>query len=173
MKDKKRIIIMLISLIVIIAIALVTLLWFKSKNELDEVKVQIIQIDNLDNSEEIIKEYVKKKGETVVLNSTDNYYDCGKEPSDIKILKITKDSVKISRKGKAYRLIGDYKGKKFNELGMKVYSLMEGIDYESYTEEVIYNIKYEIKISYSIDATSPSSPECSQSRYTLFVSFSK
>ena len=172
LKEKKKIIIMSIILICLITITLGILLYFKNNNNLDEVKVHIIQLDNADGKEEIIKKYTKKKGEIVDLNSF-GYYDCGRQPSNIKILKITKNYVKISRNGISYRLIGKYKGKKFNEIGVKMYSLVEGRDFESYTEEVIDNIEYGIKTSFSIDQTSPNSPECSQARYTLFVEFSK
>ena len=172
MKNKKKIIIISIILLTLITITLGILLYFKSNNNLDEVKVQIIQLDNANGREEIINEYIMKKSETVDLNSI-GYYDCGKQPSNIKILKITKNYVRISRKRKAYRLIGKYKGKKFNEIGMETYSLVEGIDFESYTEEVKDNIKYGIKIGFSIDQKPPNSPECSQARYNLFVEFSK
>ena len=145
---------------------------FKKSNELSEVKVQIVQVDNSNNEEKIIKEYIKKKGEIVDLESI-GYYDCDKNPNNIKILKITKNFVKISRNRKAYRLIGEYKGKRWDDPNIKMYSLVNGKDYEGYTEEVIDNVKYKTKTSFSIDQTSPNSPECSQSRYTLFVQFSK
>ena len=162
-----------IFIVLIIGIILGIFLYFKSTNNLSKAKVQILRFDALDKKEEIIKKYSIKKDDVVVLDNFSDYYGCGREPNNIKILSITKNSVKISRNKKMYRLIGAYKDKSFQELGATMYSLVEGKDFESYTEEVIADIKYGEKISFSIDQVKPSSPECSQSRYTLFVVFSK
>ena len=140
-----------ILILTISIIAFIVLLVFFPKNETLQAKLQIIQFDNKDNSEKVIKTFNIKEEDLIELEEY--------EGNDIKIISIDEEDIVISRDAKRYEIIrqdGPYNG--------------EAVDY---IQTVIETIEYEKEFSIDIDSRNPFGPVYEQPRYYYSAKFTK
>ncbi|MBE5822197.1 MAG: hypothetical protein E7311_06420 [Clostridiales bacterium] len=114
-------------------------------NENKEVTMQIIQYDNSDNTEKVVKEIQIKTDDFIELDKYDG--------NNIKILEITDEYVKVSREKTRYNII--------NDLYM---------EFEPYIENLVEEIEYNIVTPCNIDDPHPLM-EYAQARYYYSLKF--
>ena len=129
-------------------------LLFYLRNDNERVTIKVMKEDITTNEEVVDKEKKVSVGEQFVLSDNDEYKDCGVRPSDIKILEINDNNVKISREVIRYKT--DDKGK-----------------ISSYTEIVNDVVNYNEKVVMYVNSKEQMAPVCGQARYNYYLVFVK
>ena len=121
------------------------------QNNKEVIKLQIIEEDIITNNTRVNEEIAVNKGDLITLKNK-QFYLCNKDANDIKIVNIKKDYIVISREKLSYDKNNANK---------------------TYTKETEENIKYNEKISPSINEENPLAGVCSQAKYFYYLKFIK
>ena len=140
-----------ICILTILIIAFVLLIIFFPNNETLNAKLQIIEFDNKENTEKVIKTFNIKEEEIITLDK----YDA----NDIKIISINENNLVISRDAIRYEVINQdepFSGEKID-----------------YTQTVIEKVEYNKEFGLNINEKDPFGPIYEQPRYNYTGKFIK
>ena len=155
----------IMSLVIVLLVILLLLFIFCTNNNKDEnniktennintennVKLQVIEFNSMENTEQLVKEVEIKVGDVIELKE---FYG-----NNVKILEINDKNIKISREALRYEILSQT-------------SLYEG-ELREYTETVVDTVEYNTLIAIDIDSSHPFGPDMVQRMTYYKIKFVK
>lgn len=146
--------IMSVAIIVVTIICLSVSAFKKMFFSYEKITVKVLQVDSTNNEQSVYKKGKRKAGQVFYLSDNESLKNCGITPSDIKILDIKEDGVKISRDVVKYEKEADG-------------------TYTESKDKLVEVVKYDDKVNMYVNGAVPDAPECTPARYSYSIIFVK